>query len=58
MPEWWNGLHNGLKIRHSFEFAGSNPASGTNQWDCSSTVEREAYTLWKRQISARFRFES
>ena len=28
-PEWWNGRHDGLKIRCSQEREGSSPSSGT-----------------------------
>src|SRR5262245_50410562 len=32
-PEWWNGRHDGLKIRCSQGREGSNPSSGTTMND-------------------------
>jgi hypothetical protein len=35
-PEWWNGIHNALKMHRPKGHAGSNPASGTkSSYGCS-----------------------
>ena len=36
--EWWNGIHDGLKIRCSQEYVGSTPTSPTKFLWLSSSI--------------------
>jgi len=48
MPGWWNGRHNGLKIRCSKGREGSSPSLGTNKFNkqhIMKTIEQIAATV-------------
>src|SRR5687768_17302551 len=41
-PEWWNGIHGGLKIPCPQGLEGSKPSSGTT----SASLDGEAFFVW------------